>query len=431
MINDYIHSNFVTSKKRQKRSIGSLTTNSDEYWDRFYQRVRKSCRTYFFEKIVNEGLSRHTLFKLFGWIKNDLIILFTLSLSVILNIRKYGRVIRSEYSLSYVQQAMRLTYLTFYKRAHISHFRTRLLFKQRNWEKADEFIYTQHRVQKDLANRSSVDEEEVIDNKFKFYRYCKPKGISTPDVFLVFDQGKKIFENTSVGSLERDLFGKKCKGGKGMGARKFTFAGDHYTDLSGNAYSRDQMIDFFRKYSEKEGAVLIQPALTNHTSWKKFTSGGLATCRLVTGIRPDDSEIVPLFCCLKMPVGLSDVDNYAKGAIICSVDLNTGSMGRGVSLNPIEGKFEFTHHVDTGQKFEGSVLPHWQNLLDFTLEAHKQFRTIFVGWDVALTTKGCCLIEGNITWSSGSYEIPFQDSLKKTIYPELFERWMEKFDETV
>jgi len=38
------------------------------------------------------------------------------------------------------------------------------------------------------------------------------------------------------------------------------------------------------------------------------------------------------------------------------------------------------------------------------------------------------MIEGNVTWASCSYEIPFQDSLKNTAYPELFEKWMEKYE---
>lgn len=129
-----------------------------------------------------------------------------------------------------------------------------------------------------------------------------------------------------------------------------------------------------------------------------------------------------------MPVGDSDADNYSLGGIITPIDVKTGRMGVGVTLKPIDGKFEFTRHPGTHHQFDGEILPQWQELLNFTLDVHSHFQTIFVGWDVSYTSDGCSLIEGNVGWASGSYEIPFQDSLKNTAYPELFEKWMEKYE---
>lgn len=404
--------------------------SSAKYWQRYYNRVQKNRGTYFFEKLKMESESNYTFTDVLKWIKADLVFTFRSGMLVFLNIRKYGSAIRREYGLSYIRQGVRLFYLVFVLRTFPNHFRTRLLFKSENWKKANEFIYTQHHIQKELAEKTFRDEIKVIENKFEFYKYCKTKNIPTPEIRAVFRDGEEVYKQSGPGALGADLFLKKCTGGKGKDAQKFFFKENGYLDKDGKLYSQVELMNHFKSISQKKGTFLIQDALKNHDSWMEFTSGGLATCRLVTSKKPVFGEIMPLFCCLKMPVGNSDVDNYALGGLIAPVAMETGEIGTGVTSNPINGKYEFSQHPDTGYSFAGSVLPYWKELKEFTLKSHKHFQTIFVGWDVSFTTDGCSLIEGNVTWASGSYEIPFQDSLKNTIYPELFEKWIEKYTET-
>lgn len=403
---------------------------SDKYWERYYNRVEETKGTYFFEKLKKGSEVRYTFSDLLKFIKADLAFSFKSVILVFLNIRKYGSAIRSEYGLSYIKQWYRLMYLIFVMRTLPVYYRTRLLFKPENWKNVNELIFTHHHVQKELAEKTYRDEIFVIENKFEFYKYCQNKNIPTPEILAVFQDGEEVYWQPSNGSLESDLFLKRCTGGKGKDAQKFSYSYNIYMDKDENTYTQDELINYFKSVSQKKGRFLVQTALKNHDSWMKFTSGSLATCRLVTAKNPDNGEIVPLFCCLKMPVGNSDVDNYALGALITPVDLDSGKMEMAVTSNPINGKYELSHHPDTGHQFVGSFLPHWQELKEFTLQSHKHFQSLFVGWDVSYTGEGCSLIEGNITWASGSYEIPFQDSLKNTIYPELFERWMDKFAET-
>lgn len=403
---------------------------SEKYWERYYKRVEHTKGTYFFEKLKKESEASYTFLDLLKWIKADLAFSFKSVILVLLNIRKYGSAIRSEYRLSYIKQWYRLMYLIFVMRTLPNNYRTRLLFKPENWRNVNKFIFTHHHVQKELAEKTYRDEIFLIENKFEFYKYCQKKGIQTPKILAVFQGGEEVYRRPHNGSLERDLFLKRCTGGKGKDAQKFSFTRNAYMDKDENIYTQEELINYFKSVSQKKGRFLVQTALRNHDSWMKFTSGSLATCRLVSAKKPDSGEIVPLFCCLKMPVGNSDVDNYALGAAIAPIDLDSGKMGMAVTSNPINGKYEHSHHPDTGYQFFGSFLPHWQELKEFTLLSHKHFKSLFVGWDVSFTTDGCSLIEGNITWASGSYEIPFQDSLKNTIYPELFEKWIEKHTET-
>lgn len=53
-------------------------------------------------------------------------------------------------------------------------------------------------------------------------------------------------------------------------------------------------------------------------------------------------------------------------------------------------------HPLSGQRFEGTQLPDWKGLLEMLTEAAYELPTLrYVGWDVAYTGKGWCIIEGN------------------------------------
>lgn len=53
-------------------------------------------------------------------------------------------------------------------------------------------------------------------------------------------------------------------------------------------------------------------------------------------------------------------------------------------------------HPCTGRSFEGTQLPEWEKLLEMLKEAALELPTLrYIGWDVAYSAKGWCIIEGN------------------------------------
>lgn len=400
---------------------------SEEYSERYYRRVADTRRRYFFEKWGNlKGLNN--IPELFKWIKSDVIYAAKWGLNVPLQIRAYGNTIRKEYGLSYYHQWVRLMFVVFVLRSDPDHFRKCLLYKPNTRARMKDYVFTHHHIQNDFARLTHADEIDIIENKFKFFQHCRSAKIATPEVLAVFKNGENIYQTSTHYIPQSSVFIKKLAGGKGEGTKRFNFKNGFYTDNENNSYSQELLISHIKSESIKHGGIVVQPALENHELWKCFTLGSLATCRLVTAKSPEkNNETIPLFCCFRMPVGNSDADNYALGGIITSVHLETGELGIAVTSKPINGKFEFTEHPNTKHQIKGAFLPQWHELKKFTLNLHNHFNSIFVGWDVCLTTQGFCVIEGNIRWAAGSYEIPFQDSLKNTIYPELFEKWMDKY----
>jgi len=100
-------------------------------------------------------------------------------------------------------------------------------------------------------------------------------------------------------------------------------------------------------------------------------------------------------------------------SIVFDVDLPSGRLKRGTSnahwyqLGPTkawrcpwrsEGHTE-AHHPDTNARIEGELLPDMGAILRLVRDAHARMcpAVPLVGWDVALTTEGTCLLEANLS----------------------------------
>jgi hypothetical protein len=92
------------------------------------------------------------------------------------------------------------------------------------------------------------------------------------------------------------------------------------------------------------------------------------------------------------------VDNWAKGGLSAYVDLETGELGPGAGYPDYTGgKLTwFDHHPDTGEQIAGVYVPNWSALMEQLLEMLRALKfLIYIGWDIVITPRGPCIIEGN------------------------------------
>ena len=56
-------------------------------------------------------------------------------------------------------------------------------------------------------------------------------------------------------------------------------------------------------------------------------------------------------------------------------------------------------HPDSGLTFDGREIPFYGKVVELVTSAHKLFDTLqTIGWDVAVTSDGVYLLEGNHCW---------------------------------
>jgi hypothetical protein len=184
----------------------------------------------------------------------------------------------------------------------------------------------------------------------------------------------------------------------GAGAARWVWQGDGtYRAEDGTVLSAPSLIARLEEISRSH-PIVLQQRLTNHAAVLPLAHRALCTARIVT-YRRANGAIAFLCAFLRMPTSDVAADNYAMGGLASQIDEATGRLGPG-SLKAIEHSetYHDTHPV-SGARIDGLLLPDWQEALALCFRAHRLFGDHFsVGWDVALTSDGPVLIEGNYNW---------------------------------
>ncbi|CAM9432865.1 unnamed protein product, partial [Ascophyllum nodosum] len=178
---------------------------------------------------------------------------------------------------------------------------------------------------------------------------------------------------------------------------------------------------FFFKNATEGGDWIIQERLENDAFVTSLLpdNAPLSTMRVISASRwwleqragetPGPECIKSLSCVFRAGRQGADTDH---SSILFDVDAQTGTILKGttnahwyqlgpgkVFSTPWTSTHDATHHPDNNKLITGQVIPDITAKLDLVADAH--FKLLpdvpLVGWDVALTTKGVCLLEVNLS----------------------------------
>lgn len=138
--------------------------------------------------------------------------------------------------------------------------------------------------------------------------------------------------------------------------------------------------------------ALLEELILQHPVLAQLNASTLNTLRLVTLI-DDEGEIHLMGAALRIGRAGKEADNFHHGGIAAKVDLDTGLLvtpGRDK-----EGR-RYVAHPDSGVTLPGWQVPCWSELKAFAFAlAAVEPKARYVGWDIALTPDGPCVVEGN------------------------------------
>ena len=159
----------------------------------------------------------------------------------------------------------------------------------------------------------------------------------------------------------------------------------------------EKAIEFARidSGSISKPAVIVEELLEDMSTVPPFNHEILSPIRCTTVLTKDGVEFLyPAFRTTGNIVEGENGTDYEKTEVfICSIDKESGIITSGgynyfgniVTKHPVSGLF-----------FEGTQLPEWDKLLEMLTEAALELPSLrYIGWDVAYSTNGWCIIEGN------------------------------------
>lgn len=151
--------------------------------------------------------------------------------------------------------------------------------------------------------------------------------------------------------------------------------------------SLDEMFETLRK-----DTGILDPIVYQHEDMEQLHKDSVNTIRLFTLRDSNSSTTILIAAALRMGRDGSFVDNHSAGGILAPVDVNSGVAF--ASAEDFYGR-RYAFHPDSNTKIVGFKIPNWKKVLKMVNEASQIATVPYVGWDVAIRTNDCILIEAN------------------------------------
>lgn len=225
----------------------------------------------------------------------------------------------------------------------------------------------------------------LLRDKYLFYQYMSFHHLPVPEVFAFMHNGE--LKDSTLKSLDFSLLKNKSN--------------YFIKEIDGECASFIKKIRDFNHFSQikssiSKGNYVLQKGLTQNFEMAQLYPEAINTLRIVTINNNDHIQVLSVL----LRIGTKEtgnVDNWAKGGIAIGVEKN-GFLKKYGFYKPSYGT-KTSIHPDTNVVFEKFQIPNYQEALDLACKAHEKFYGIHsIGWDIALTTDGPMIIEGNDNW---------------------------------
>lgn len=229
-----------------------------------------------------------------------------------------------------------------------------------------------------VKKANNPDYIKYLENKLLFNEYFKPfvqrKWYDSTSITL--EQFRELVEAPS-GAIIKPLDGME-----GQGVYK----------LMGGAIDEE--------YKKVKGLhAIVEECLVQHPGMC-FGNKSVNTIRVIT-VWDDKAQKAQLIkAVLRAGVGTAVVDNFHQGGCAYEVDIPTGYVcSKGISAT----KSDIIIHPGTDICMLGYKVPNWTAVVNGCLKAQSMLpQCRYISWDVAITTDGIELIEGN---HNGDYDM--------------------------
>lgn len=244
-----------------------------------------------------------------------------------------------------------------------------------------------------LYDKTFKEKKEYVSTRTQstFYKKFSPREYSEPFYYkpkfheVYKDYAKRDYYIPMVGIDSLQKFIDKHK----------TFVIKPVDGLGGHLVSKVSMDDFenidtlYNNLIDKR--LFLEELIVQNKKWGLICPGSVNTLRVMTKNINGNPDI--FFIAARIGSGKSIADNFHQGGFGVTVDFEQGILvGNGTS----KALEEYEYHPASNIKFDGYKIPYFNEIKEMTIELAKiNTKVMVVGWDVAITENGPCIIEGN------------------------------------
>lgn len=160
-----------------------------------------------------------------------------------------------------------------------------------------------------------------------------------------------------------------------------------------------------------QGAFVVEELIDQAGPMSDIHPQSINTIRVATFKLKDRVEIIGT--ALRIGTGNSVVDNAGSGGIYANIDTHNGIVNTIARNNKND---QYTLHPDTNIPIVGFQIPEWDDAIRMVKElAHIIKGATMISWDLAYSTKGWLIVEGNDVGEPYLYQAPLQMGKKELI----------------
>ncbi|HQK70489.1 MAG TPA: sugar-transfer associated ATP-grasp domain-containing protein [Bacteroidales bacterium] len=246
--------------------------------------------------------------------------------------------------------------------------------------------------------------KEVLDNKLYFNLFYGQFNIKIPKI-VMFNHGNTFCRNNeSFRILNVDDFVFRLRELFTLNSSmdsvfiKKTYASSKGTDIykinSDEVFINDKIQGIYLDVIRSE--YVFQETIIQHSVINQLNTSSVNTIRMDT-LLDNDGKVHVLSGYMRMSLKDHYVDNISRGGAMAIVDLNSGTLKKYAYPGfKNSGTKLLTKHPKTGTVFEGFKLPYIKEAIDLVSRAALLMPGLrIIGWDVAISTTGPVIVEGN------------------------------------
>lgn len=235
----------------------------------------------------------------------------------------------------------------------------------------------------------------LFTRKYLLKALLRGFGLPTPKLLATIGLGFEITNRKELDAfldtLASDIAIKPNSGSWGTNVLVLRNDNGHFMEVH-RTWSREAIWSHIKKDFNR--GFLVEERVYNTPHIQAMYPHSLNTFRVVT-IKTRDNKWHVALCFLKVGTGTSTVDNIGSGGLIVALD-NTGKTTHAYDPQRL---MPLTRHPDTGVALVDIQLKEYHEVLNLALEGSRKFSFMgTIGWDIASTTKGTLIIEGNLFW---------------------------------
>jgi hypothetical protein len=229
-----------------------------------------------------------------------------------------------------------------------------------------------------------TDHSPYLTDKLRLYELLGAVDAPHPRLFAIAGRCRR--EILVYPQLNQELFIKPTQGSGGAGAFAFSL-----TSAEGPAKSFDRLVD---EIARSRGLMIVQERLQVHSSIADIALNALPTVRLITLLDENGTPEIVSSVIRLAATPAAVIDNIGAGGLSAPIEMKTGKLGLACGgMRP--GEYE-RHPVSVGL-ITGRVLPNWHEICSLAVSLHGELLGdhVLIGWDIAPTDRGPCVIEAN------------------------------------